>query len=87
MTSKQLDEVRNWIVDNIMRNEDIMFSDEIRNDKIDLIEVIASLYELLHREVMSKSYNYMYHWANKIGAYLENDKIFTEMIARRIKDD
>ena len=87
MTSKQLDEVRNWIVDNIMRNEDIMFSDEIRNGKIDLVEVIDALYELLHREVMGKSYDYMYHWANKIGAYVEHDKIITDMIARRIKDD
>lgn len=88
MTSKQLDEVRNWIVDNIMRNADIMLlSDEIRNDKIDLVEVIASLYELLHREVTGQPYNYMFHWANKCGAWLENDKIFTDMIERKIKGD
>lgn len=87
MTSKQLDEVRLWIVDNIMRNADIMLlSDEIRNDKIDLVEVIASLYELLHREVTGQPYNYMFHWANKCGAWLENDNIFTDMI-ERIKDN
>lgn len=87
MTSKQLDEVREWIINNIILNEDIMFSDEIRNGKIDLIEVIDALYELLHREVTGKSYDYMYHQANKIGAWVEHDKIITEMMAGRIKDD
>ena len=86
MTTKQLDVVRNWIVDNIMRNPDIMFSDEIRNDKIDLIEVIASLYELLHREATGHTYNYMYHWANKCGAWIENDNIFADVI-ERVKDN
>ena len=87
MNIKQLDEVRHWIVDNIMRNADIMLlSDEIRNDKIDLVEVIASLYELLHREVTGHPYNYMFHWANKCGAWLENDNIFADVI-ERVKDN
>lgn len=87
MTSNQLDEVRHWLVDNIMRNPDIMlFSDEIRNDKIDLVEVIASLYELLHREVTGQPYNYMFHWANKCGARINNDNIFGDMLERS-KDD
>lgn len=81
ITDRQLEEVRTWIIDNVMEDAEIMF-DDIRNTKPDLVEVIASLYELLHREVTGQSYNYMFHWANKIGAWVENDRIFTDMIER-----
>ena len=53
-----------------------MFSEKIRgttDDDIDLIEIIASLYEELHREVMGEPYNYMFHWANKCGSWVESD--------------
>lgn len=45
---------------------------EADND-IDLIEIIASLYEELHREVMGEPYDYMFHWANKSGSWVESD--------------
>lgn len=80
ITDKQLEEIRHWIIDNVIEDGEIMFSDDIRDAKPDLVEVIASLYEVLHRQVTGQSYNYMYHWANKIGAWVENDHIFTDMI-------
>lgn len=45
----------------------------IEADEIDLIEVIASLYELLHQMVWGEPYRYMFHWANKCGAWVEDD--------------
>ena len=80
MDEKQLKELREWLIDNIFRNPDIMFNDEMTNDiKFDLdvnvVEVIAWLYELLHREVMHEEYDYMFHWANKIGAWVETKYI------------
>lgn len=80
MDEKQLKELREWLIDNIFRNPDIMFNDEMTNDiKFDLdvnvVEVIAWLYELLHREVMHEEYDYMFHWANKIGAWVETKDI------------
>lgn len=78
MDEKQLTELRQWLIDNIFRNPDVMFNDEIRTDvvnDVDIVEVVAWLYELLHREVMHEKYDYMFHWANKIGAWVETKDI------------
>ena len=48
----------------------------------DLIDIIASLHNLLYEAVTGERYDYMFHWCNKIGAdcidnifdYLEDDK-------------
>ncbi len=85
LTKEQLDQVRHWLVDHVIRNGTFMFSDEVRGDECkisnepDLIEVIVALYELLHIEVTGEEYDYMWHWANKIGSWVEtNTNIFTE---------
>ena len=73
MKMKKLEHIRNYIIDNIIREPKFMFSENIRgiNDEdIDLIEVIASLYEELHYEVMGEHYDYMFHWANKVGSWV-----------------
>ena len=82
MKVEQLNKIRAFLVENVFRDPKIMFSDECRGDKegyftVDLPEVIASLYEVLHREVTGETYNYMFHWANKIGSWVE-DELFTE---------
>lgn len=82
MTEKELENVKSFLVDNIFRNPTIMFSDERMNsekDEEDLPYVIASLYELLHREVTGEPYSYMFHWANKIGSWVEDDLFIKEM--------
>lgn len=80
MNKEELDVLRNWLIDNIFQNPDIMFSDEMTNDisidkDVNVIEVIAWLYELLHREVTHEEYDYMFHWVNKIGAWVETKDI------------
>ena len=70
----KLDQIREYLIDNVFRNPDVMFSKE-RYEK-DLPDIIASLYEVLHRTVTGKPYEYMFHWANKIGAWVEDD-LFT----------
>lgn len=82
MSNEKLTEIREYIVNNIMRNPDYVFSGEVRGDlyadmNIDLLEVIASLYEVLHREVTGETYNYMFHFTNKVGGWVE-DGLFTE---------
>lgn len=85
MKEEQLQKVREYIKDNIVMNPDIMFDNTIRgdepgiNDQIDLIEVIVSLYELLHMEVTGEEYDYYFHWANKIGSWVD-DGLFTDLI-------
>ena len=80
MTKEQLTKIREYIIDYVMMNEKFMYSDEVRGEKeddVDLLEVIASLYEVLHREVTGETYNYMFHFANKVGGWVE-DGLFTE---------
>ena len=78
MTEKELNKICEFIIDNIMRNNAIMFNDECRGDEkaynqqIDLPAVIASLYNMLHKEVTGKEYDYFFHWVNKIGANVED---------------
>lgn len=85
LTKEQLDQVRSWLVDHVIRNEILMFNYEVRGDENeisnnpDLIEVIVALYELLHIEVTGEEYDYMWHWANKVGSWVEtNTDIFKE---------
>ena len=80
MSNEQLTKIREYIIDNVIMNENFMYSDEVRGeneDDPDLLEVIASLYEVLHREVAGEPYNYMFHWTNKAGGRVESD-LFTK---------
>lgn len=80
ITPEELENIKNitiWIKDNIMRNNKIMFDATIRGDDgyqdIDLIEVIASLHNMLYKEVTGEYYDYMFHWANKVGSWVYDD--------------
>ena len=42
-----------------------------------MLSVIASLYNLLHKEVTGEDYEYFFHWANKVGGYVD-DNYFDE---------
>lgn len=87
-----LEHVREWLIEHIFRNGYVMHSDEIRgvrdpgfNPDIDLAEVISGLYELLHMVIMDERYDYMFHWANKCGAWVESD-FFLKMIKDWVKE-
>ena len=80
---KDLDDVKmkalTKMIVELMRDPMIMFSDEIRGledpFEIDLMELIAYLFELVHRFYYKRPYNYMFHWANKAGSWVEEDNI------------
>lgn len=77
---EQLKMIRDFIVNYIMRDDQVMYSDDARDvgpHHIDLIYVIASLYEELHKQVTGEPYEYMFHWANKVGSWVEDD-LFSE---------
>ena len=84
LPENDLNTIRSWLINNIFRNETIMFDVNIRRDDIDLVEVIASLYEILHRVVMQEPYEYMFHWANKVGSWCE-DQLFINLIKEKMK--
>lgn len=81
MTEQKLKYIQNFIIDNVIYDPKIMFSDECRGkneNDIDLVEIIVSLYEELHYEVTGENYQYMFHWANKIGSDV-NDSLFSTL--------
>ena len=41
--------------------------------EVDLVDIIASLHNLLCEAVTGKCYNYMFHWANKCGSWCYDD--------------
>lgn len=86
MTIENLEDVRNYLIDNVIRNDRIVLDDYARYHKsalndyyIDLVDIIASLYNLLHLEVTGEKYDYMFHWANKVGGCV-NENIFNAFL-------
>ena len=88
LTTEKLNKILSWLVERIFRDPDIMLSDsrfiEVYGDlgeheEIDMAAVIASLYEVLHREVTGEEYHYFFHHANKCGSRVE-DNMFIDMI-------
>ena len=77
MSREELDNITYYIKENVMRNSKIMFEDAVRGDDkyydVDLIEVIASLHNMLYKEVTGEYYDYMFHWANKVGSWVYDD--------------
>lgn len=79
MNEEELRKICEWLIENVFQNHKIMGNSECRgedegwNTAIDLPAVIASLYNMLHKEVTREDYNYFFHWANKIGADVEDD--------------
>lgn len=85
--NKKLDQITKFLVWKIFRNRDIMFSDlpGVELDKcfidedqeavfeVDLVDIIATLHNLLCEAVTGNRYNYMFHWANKIGSVCIDD--------------
>ena len=80
MKKEDLDKITEILIKQVFRNEDIMFncrSEEymvyIDNEYADLIDIIASLHNLLYEAVTGEKYDYMWHWANKVGAWCEDN--------------
>lgn len=90
----KLDQITNFLINGVFRNGDIMLSwdippvqleksyidedgDEV--SEVDLVDIIASLHNLLYEAVTGERYDYMFHWANKCGSDC-NDDIFDKDI-------
>lgn len=85
---KKLDYIRQFLVEEVFRNPNIMFSDQVRGEEFDtpdLVTIIACLYEYLHILIEGEPYAYMFHWANKIGSWVEEgdfDLLINDRIER-----
>ncbi len=96
MTQKQLTALTKWLAENVFTNEEIMYSpyvDEVScstvkddGNEYDLIDIIASLHNLLCEALTGNRYNYMRHWSNKIGSDCLDD-IFDDMLKGEENND
>lgn len=86
----KLDQITNFLINGVFRNGDIMLSWDIPPvqleksfidedgdvvSEVDLVDIIASLHNLVYEAVTGERYDYMFHWANKCGSVC-NDDIF-----------
>ena len=80
--TNKMKNITSWLIVNVFRNSTIMYNDNIRgndiNNDVDLIDVIASLHNLLYEAVHGEPYDYMFHWANNVGSDC-SDNIFDDM--------
>ena len=76
MNKEKLDRITIDIKNNIMRNGDIVYG--LNEETLILLDYIASLHNLLYEEVTGESYDYMFHWTNKIGYNGIDDDIFDD---------
>ena len=73
MDKKALDALTSDLIDNVIQNPDFVFDLDAEHN-IDLLEIIASLHNILYKEVTGEYYDYMFHWYNKVaGGSLEDD--------------
>lgn len=70
MNTEDLRKITEWLKENVFKNYDFMFldGDEAHPGGVHAADIIASLHNLLYEQVTGKRYNYMFHWANKIGS-------------------
>ena len=70
----------------VYRNPDIMFCDGAEIDgKYHISDVVAALQDFIHILIKNEPYDYAWHWANKIGSWIESDDVYEEMTGRRYK--
>lgn len=80
MNEHKLDEITTYLKENVFKNTDIMYTDD--DMILDLLEMIASLHNLLYEAVTGERYDYMFHWANKIGSWVYDDFFDDEIGAK-----
>ena len=89
MTKDELNAITSWLIENVFRNSYIMFSDDeimIGDEVIGMPDIIATLHNLLYEQITGKRYDYMFHWANKVGSWCEDD-IFDDMLKGEENND
>lgn len=86
MNEKQLGILTTWLKKYIFTNTKIMFNDvlwldSIYSDNVDasVIDIIASLHNIIYELVTGEKYDYMWHWCNKIGSDCD-DNVFDKLL-------
>ena len=89
MTKDELNTITSLLIENVFRNPHIMFSEDeimIGDEVVGLPDIIASLHNLLYEQITGERYDYMFHWANKVGSVCIDD-IFDEFLKGEENND
>lgn len=90
INKEELDRITLWIKENVALNDEYMWG---RSEYIVEVpakchilpaEVIFSLHNLLYECVTGSSYDYWFHWTNKIGINGFEENLFTD---KRVQDN
>lgn len=85
MNRNELDKITNEVV-GIMRDGNTFYSDN-EEVKFLLVDVVASLHNLLYQEVTGERYDYMFHWTNKAGFNGVIDNMFDHVFEEENKNE
>lgn len=74
----RINHIARWLKENVYRNPDVMYSDCDINKDLSLIDVCTALFEELYYLYTGEHYDYMWHWANKVGTWAITYKFSNE---------
>lgn len=91
LDEKELETIRSHLVP-IFRDPSYMFDDHLRGDgepyyTVDIMQVIADLYNMLHYEVTGEAYDYFFHWANKCGSYINDAQFESKLLEKWVDEE
>ena len=73
MDKATLNVITQYLIRNVFRNGDVMYGAGDEDIHSDLIDIIATLHNYLYESVTGEKYNYMWHWANKVGSWCDDN--------------
>lgn len=78
LTTEQRNKLKNLIIDRVMMNPDVLFNtNNMSDDEIpDIIDIIVGMYEYIHQLSTGGQYDYMWHYANKIGGWCNTNYLY-----------
>ena len=87
MNEDELKIIRDFLIEKIIREPDVFMDciDINVAEDLDLIDVITGLYNMLHKSVTGEDYDYMWHWANKIGFWCDDNRLYNSVIQGKIE--
>lgn len=83
ITQEKVEELKHYIID-LLRDPTFFYNDAMYDYNI--AELLTTMFEYIHIMYYKKPYDYMFHWANKCGGWVDTDwfdKYLTGKIEQR----
>lgn len=85
LTKEQINELRELIIDRVIKNPDVLFNENfVSDDNIpDVIDIVVGMYEYIHQMSLGEEYDYLWNHANKIGGWCNTHYLYTWLNRRK----